>query len=323
MTTVSDMLFHLGGLPVMAGIPFCKDSQYFFVDARNGSDDNDGLSIDTPKATIIAAEDKMVANRHDTLFIIGTGTAIAMTAALTWDKSYTHMIGITAPTRIAQRARITHEDATYTGLSPLFNITATGCIFKNFYSFQGCDDATSLINWQVTGNRNYFENVHFAGCGHDTMAIDDSASLFLNGGSENTFVNCQLGVDTIKLGNGGNVLRIDGSAARNIFIDCMFNVLIDHAGARLVELVDTTSVLMLLRFDNCTFLVTSENKGTTMASAFEIPSGHTTTTTIFLKDCTGMGFTDWDDDNRGLIYMNMGTITAGGNAGIADVSAVT
>ncbi|GAI34539.1 unnamed protein product, partial [marine sediment metagenome] len=172
MTTVSDMLFQLGGLPVMAGVPFCKDSKYYFVDARNGSDGNDGLSPDSPLATIIAAEAKMVANRHDTLFIIGTGSAIAMTAALTWDKNYTHMIGITAPTHVAQRARITHEDATYTGLSPLFNVTATGCIFKNFYCFQGCDDNTSLINWQVSGGRCYFENVHFAGGGHATLAVD-------------------------------------------------------------------------------------------------------------------------------------------------------
>jgi hypothetical protein len=323
MTTFADMVFGLGGVPLMAGVPFCKDSKYYFVDARNGSDGNDGLSPDAPLATIIAAEDKCVANRHDTIFIIGTGTAIAMTAALTWDKDYTHLIGICAPTQIAQRARISHEDATYTGLSPLFNVTATGCIFKNFYCFQGVADATSLINWQVTGGRNYFENVHFAGGGHDTMAIDNCASLFLNGAEECTFVNCVLGVDTIALGNGGNVLRFDGSAHRNIFRNCILQTLIDNGGARLVELVDASACDRITWFDNCTFISNSVNKGTTMASAFEIPSGHTTTASIFLKDCTGMGFTDWDDDDRGLIYMNMGTITAGGNSGVAQVSAAT
>ncbi len=38
-----------------------------------------------------------------------------------------------------------------------------------------------------------------------------------------------------------------------------------------------------------------------------------------LKDM-GLGFTDWDADNRGIVYLNGGTETAGGNTGIALVS---
>jgi hypothetical protein len=42
MTTFGDMVFQLGGLPVMSGIPFSQNSQYYFVDPANGSDTNDG-----------------------------------------------------------------------------------------------------------------------------------------------------------------------------------------------------------------------------------------------------------------------------------------
>ena len=104
MTTHQDMLYHLGGLPVMAGVPFSQDSKYYFVDAANGSDGNSGLSPDEALATIIQAEDMCVANQHDTVFYIASETSINMSAALTWDKNYTHLIGICAPTHVAQRA---------------------------------------------------------------------------------------------------------------------------------------------------------------------------------------------------------------------------
>lgn len=320
MPHFAEMVYHLGGVPVMAGIPFGKNANYYFVDPANGSNSNDGLSLDKAVADITTAYGLCTTNQHDTVFYIAGSSSNTLSAALTWSKSYTHLIGICAPTQIAQRARI-FQLSTLTGASPLLNITGSGCIFKNFYIFQGVDDATSLINVQVTGQRNYFENVHFAGGGHNTMAIDNCASLFVNGGDENTFVNCVLGIDTIDLGNGGNVLRFDGEARRNIFRNCYLNVRIDHAGARLVEMVDGTATEMMTIFDNCIFHANSTNKATTMASAFEIPSGSSITASVILKDCTGIGFTDWDDDDRGLLYLNVGTITGGGNSGIAQASA--
>lgn len=311
------------GMPVLPyGLPVSINQKIFFVDPANGSDSNDGLSPETALATVTAAYALCTANQHDIVFYIAGSSGLNLSATLTWAKNYTHLIGMAAPSGIASRARF-FQLSTATGLSPLINITASGCIFANWYVFQGVDDATSLINVQVTGNRNYFQDVHFAGGGHDTMAIDNCASLFVNGGHENRFVRCTLGVDTIALATGGNVLRFDGSASRNEFIDCKLSTLIDNEGARLVELVDGTAVDRITWFRNCLFISNSVNKATTMASAFEIPA-HTTTATIYLdRQCSGMGFTDWEDDDRGILYLDKGTITAGGNAGIAQVSAAT
>ena len=323
MTTISDMLFQLDGVPTL-NIPFSSSSKYYFVDPTSSaaSDNNSGLSLDDPLSTIGAAFDKCTANQHDTVLYVAGSTSVSEDAAITWSKNYTHLIGIAAPTRVAQRARI-FQTSTATGLSPLLNITGTGCIFKNFYIFQGVDDATSLINVQVTGGRNYFENVHFAGGGHATQAVNGGASLKLNGAEENTFVNCTIGVDTISAGTGMTAITLDGSSARNTFENCLIQLYISNAGAVLCELIDTTSVDRWNEFRNCTFFSNSTNKGTTMSSAFVIPSGHTTTATIFLRDCMGLGFTDWDADDRGILYLNTGTTTGGGNSGLAVVSAAT
>jgi len=319
MPHFQEMVYHLGGVPIMAGIPFHPLAKYYFVDATNGSDGNDGRTLDKSLATLIAAEDKTVANHHDTVFIVGHSLN-RLTAQLLWDKSYTHLIGICAPTRVAQRTRIFQLSTLDT--SPLMNITASGCIFKNFYIYQGVDKAASLLDVQVTGSRNYFENVHFAGGGHATQAINGGASLKLNGANENTFVNCTIGIDTIEAATGMTAITFDGSSSRNIFENCLINLMISHTNAVLVELIDATSVDRYTIFRNCDFFSNSTNKGTAMASAFVIPSGHTTTASILLRDCAGLGFTDWDADARGIVYLTGGTATAGTNTGLYQVATV-
>jgi hypothetical protein len=319
MTKVTDMLYHLGGLPVMTGVPFSKDASYYFVDAATGSDGNDGLTPDNALATIIAAEDKCVANRHDTVFYIASGSSVNMTAALTWDKNYTHLIGICAPTMVAQRARI-FQLSTLTGASPLFNVTATGCIFKNFYCFQGVNDAASLINWQFSGGRNYVENVHFAGGGHATMAVDGCTSLRIVGSSgEHTFVNCTFGVDTIAAATGVRCLSMTGGTPRNIFRNCNFLSYASAGGAMFVEWETLSAVDRYMIFDNCSFINTG---ATTIDSAFVMPAGAPAHRRCFLKDCWGYGFTDWDASARGYLYVSGGTATAGGFAGLYQVATV-
>ena len=312
------------GVPVLpGGVPFHKDQQIFFVDPANGSDTNAGTDINFPLAGLEQAESLTTANQHDVVYYISGSSGNTLQAALTWDKNYTHLIGIGAPTNVAQRARI-FQLSSLTGASPLLNITATGCIFSNFYIFQGVADATSLINVQVTGGRNYFNNVHFAGGGHATQAVNGGASLKLDGAEENYFRGCTIGVDTAVAATGMTGITFDGSAHRNTFQDCLIQLFIGNAGAMLVELVDTSAVDRWNTFKNCNFFSNSENNATTMTTAFEIPAGHTTTAKIFMENCRGLGFTDWNDNNdTEILYMDMDTATAGGNAGISLVSTVT
>lgn len=314
MTQVSDMLFHLGGLPVMTGVPFSKDAKYYFVDPANGNDNDTGLSPAEALATIPAAYAKTIANQNDVVFYIAGSSGMNLDAALVWAKNYTHLIGIAAPTMVGQRARI-FQTSTLTGASPLLDITASGCILKNFYIFQGVDDNTSLINVRVTGSRNYFEGVHFAGGGHATQAIDGGASLVLSGGSENTFVNCTIGVDTISAGAGmaGLVVAATGGAARNIFRNCHFTMYAGHAGAIFVELLGNSGLDRYLIFDNCLFVNLASQA---MTQAFAVAAGFDPANKrALLKDCVRIGASKWDDGDRGLVFGNMNAVTGADTSG--------
>lgn len=297
----------------LTGIPRGPKSKVYCVDAANGSDSNVGTSFKSPLATIAAAEDLCVANQHDVVLYIAGSSGINLSAALTWDKNYTHLIGLCAPTRAAQRARI-FQLSTLTGASPLITISATGCIFKDLYIFQGVADATSLINVSVTGGRNYFENVHFAGGGHATQAIDGGASLKLDGAEENTFVNCTIGVDTIDAATGMMGILFDGEAHRNLFEKCTVRIRAGNAGAGWVEVVDSTGIDRDNVFDDCLFL---NNSATALTSGFVIPAGMGAPRKILLKNCMTLGATKLDANDRGVLYGNMNAVTGADLSGAA------
>ena len=305
------------------GIP--PGGNVYYLDPTNGSDSNDGKSPAQAFAGLATAYAALTANQNDVLFYIAASSSITLSAALTWSKSYTHLIGMCAPTHVAQRARI-FQLSSLTGASPLLTISATGCIFANFYVFQGVADATSLINVSVTGGRNYFENVHFAGGGHATQAINGGASLKLDGAEENTFVGCTVGVDTAEATDGYSAILFDGSAHRNMFERCRIIAYpaAGQTGVALAELADTSAADRYNTFEDCFFFSNSTNKAVSLASAFVIPSGHTTTASIFsLGNTRGLGFDDWDADDRGIVYLGSGTQTGGGNSNLALVSAAT
>ncbi len=298
----------------MAGLPFSADAKYYFVDPAGGSDSNTGLSPEHAMAGLEAAYAKTTANQHDTIFYIAGSSGNNLAAAMTWAKDYTHLIGIAAPTRAAQRARI-FQTSTLTGASPLLTISATGCIFKNFYIFQGVDDNTSLINVSVTGGRNYFENVHFAGGGHATQAINGGGSLKLDGAEENTFVQCTVGVDTIAMATGMMGLLLDNSAKRNVFEDCIFRLRSAHTACGFVEVMATDGIARDNIFKRCYFLNNSTTTG--VASAFVIPASVDADSVLLLKDCVFSKVTTLDASDRGILFGDMIAYTGADLSGVA------
>jgi len=314
MTSFADQVFQMGGVPVGMSFPTAGNS--YFLDPANGNDDNDGRSVGKAFKTLSAAEDALTADQNDVLYYLAGASSISLSALLTWDKSYTHLIGVCAPTSVGNRARI-FQDADATALSPLIDITASGCIFKNIYVFQGVDDATSLINVQVTGARNYFENCHFAGGGHATQAIDDGASLALSGAAENLFKHCTIGVDTIAAATGMVGILFDTEARRNIFEDCHVSMLAGHTGAAFVEVADATGLDRYTIFKNCLFTNTNASNFS-MASGFVIPAtAGNRPARIFLKDCMSYGATVNDANDRGVLMGNMDVVTGADLSGVA------
>jgi hypothetical protein len=287
----------------------------YYLDPANGDDDNSGTSPASAVQSMETAYDLLTGNQNDVLVYIAGATSLTLQEALVWNKSYTHFVGYCAPTRVAQRARI-FQLASLTAASPLITISGSGCMFENFYVFQGVDDATSLINVSVSGSRNYFKNVHFAGGGHATQAIDGGASLRISGGSENTFVDCTIGVDTIAAGNGmaGLVFAATGGAARNRFIDCDFTLWAGNAGAIFVEVLGNSGLDRYQIFKNCTF---SNLSSTALTQAFAIAADFDPANKrLLLKDCTLIGAPKWDNADRGAVYGNMNAVTGADLSGV-------
>lgn len=309
-------LFPQSVVPELADLPLGPNSNVYFVDPANGSDSNPGTAREHPMASITAAYAKCVSGQNDVVAYIAGTSGNTLSAALVWSKSYTHLVGLCAPTRVGQRARI-FQLSTLTGASPLITVSGDGCIFKNIYVFQGVADATSLINVSVTGDRNYFENVHFAGGGHATQAINGGASLQLNGGSENTFVNCTIGVDTIAAATGMVGILFDAEASRNVFEDCNVTMYAGHTGAAFVEVTDGTGIDRYTLFKDCNF-INSNSDNFLMASAFVIPEfAANNSSRILLKDCMIHGSSKLDASDRGVLYGNMNDVTGADTSGLA------
>lgn len=284
----------------------------FFLDLANGNDENTGLTIDKAFKTLPVAYAALTANQNDVLYYLAGSSSINLSEAFTWSKSYTHFIGICAPTHVGQRARI-FQTSTATGLSPLVTISGSGCIWQNLYIFQGVADATSLINVRVSGQRNYFLNVHFAGGGHATQAVNGGASLNLyQPAAENVFENCTIGVDTIAAATGMDALLFSGGTAtlhvtRNIFKNCRFMLKAGNGGAAFVEMMTINDIDRFCEFENCLFVNLAS---TAIDSAFVIPAGiDPNDKRILLRNCRSIGASKWDANDRGMVYGDMDVIT--------------
>jgi len=288
----------------------------YYLDPTNGVDTNAGTSPGSAVKTFLVAEELLTANQNDVLVLISGTSALTLTAAVDWDKSYTHFVGACAPTRIEQRARI-FQLSTLTGASPLFKLSASSCIMKDFYIFQGVADATSLINYQVTGSRNYFENVHFAGAGNITQAVDGGVSLNINGGAANTFEKCTIGTDTAVAATGVSALTFGpaADAAHNYFDHCTFRVWANSTGVNFVE-TTITGINYDNTFEDCIFINRKAAGGTSaLASAFVVPGS--TTGYLFLKNCMFGNVTKVDASDTGCVLGNMNAVTAADLSGVA------
>lgn len=309
------------GMPVLGGangLPFTGN--YWFVKPSSGLDGNSGNSPQQALKTIARALELATANNNDVIFLISeSNTASATTdyqsATLTWNKDLTHLIGVCAPSQFSQRARIA-QLSTATGVSPLVNITASGCYFANFSVFQGVADATSLVAVQVTGSRNVFNNVTFAGIGNATQVAAGAASLKLAAAQECLFQNCTIGQDTISVDQNCTALSCTTAATRNTFVNCTFDAYLSNAGFATVT-IGTNGIDRTMNFNGCQFWAKSSNKSITQTSVFSIPAISQGAIVLFNSSFFTDGGTSgvWDSNSRGIIWNNTPAAAASGAGG--------
>lgn len=331
---------HLSGLEVagvptmgMGGAPLFT-GRWLFVDPATGYDGNPGTP-ESPLATLYQAHALATAGNNDVVVLVGDGSTSAtarlslalaqsidssVTAGtLVWSKNATHLIGMTAPTKVGQRARIAPPTGTYTmatfGSGNFVTVTATGCYFANFSLFNGFSTGgANQICWTDSGGRNYYENVQFGGAGDAASAqATTSRSLKISGTTgENTFVGCTIGLDTVTKTVANASLEFAGGTPRNTFKDCIFPFQTSAATPIAILAAAAASIDRWQLFDRCVFINNVDSTSTVMTAAVTMAAS--AGGLLLMKDCTAVGITDWftDADTAGQMFLDGGAPT--GNA---------
>jgi hypothetical protein len=314
------------GVPVLGtigGLPFTGN--YYFVDPVNGADGNDGTP-ELPLKTLYGALAKCTAGNNDVVVLVGDGTAAgsarlstalaqsinsaATTGTLNWNKNATHLIGVAAPTSVAQRARIAPPTGTYTAATfnsdAFINVTASGCYFANLSVFCGFSTGSaSMIAWTDSGSRNAYSNVNIYGMADSASAGGANArSLKLNGGGEHTFMNCTLGGDTVARGAANATVELAGGTARNSFIDCVFPFQCS-AGTPLGLKVGVAGMDRYALFKNCSFINNVGSTSTSMTALGTLAASAGGQVVVKNSMMVGIGEFGSDASSLAQIYVDM------------------
>lgn len=247
----------------------------FYCDPTNGTA---GASADSPENatnSLLEAYNLTTAGQNDVVKFIGGATSYQPSAAFTWSKNYTHLLGVSAPISMGQRCRIVNTAAN--DLATLFTVSASGCIFSNLQFFDGKDNAADGSCVLVSGDRNYFENCFFAGMGDGTAGApatrSGSYSLKVSG-SENTLAECNIGLDTIIRTAANHELIVAG--ARNLFDRCRLISYSETAGKFLAQIDNSGGDLRWNEFRDCTWFNYSANWATGITDAIDMPAAGAT-----------------------------------------------
>lgn len=298
MTTFSDRVYQLGGVPV--GGPVTQ-GHVFFVKPYSGRDAASGKSPAEAVKTLGRALALATANQNDIVYLMSEGNASAsctdyQTTTLDWNKDGVHLIGINSGGMVSPRSRIAWlSTASSASDIPLLTVSADNCRIEGIQIYSGINDANLSFCTKITGSRNTFKNCHFAGIGHDTNDATGAYSLCLSGGTENLFEDCVIGIDTVARGTAANseiLFDASGSAdcnARNIFRNCLILTYAEANTHQFIIREESGSDRFNL-FDNCTFI--NSVPGTGMTEALDITAGGSPAGALYFKDCAFFGVTD-------------------------------
>jgi hypothetical protein len=284
--------------------------EIFYVDANNGSDSSGGKSWEDAFKTLTKAHDACTTNNYDVIIVAPNGTSgTSEVAGITWDKNHITVIGATAPVGISQRARILWTtDAT----DPCLTVSGQGNRFINLQLATYQDSNDVLV--YVTGDRNYFGNVHFAGIGSATCGDDATARcISLSGAEENLFEGCTIGLDTIARSTSNALVELASASTRNVFSDCDFISYADNSGALFVKAASAGDIDRFVMFKRCLFHNAANSSATTMTVAMDLHAS--VGGTVLLYDSWLFGATDWADDFT-AVEVAGGTQATGATAGL-------
>ena len=277
-----------------ASLLMSAGGNWYFCDPTNGSSSGDALTPQTANTNLLTVYNLCRDGYNDGVVFIGGATAYNPSAAFTWSKNYTHLIGATnSLPGMGQRARIVNT--TTNDLATLFTLSGSGNLIANIQFFDGKDNAADGQCVLVSGARNHLVNCFVAGMGNDTASGPatraGSYSLKVTG-AENSFSGGTIGLDTIARTAANHELIVTG--ARNRFADCEIRSNSTTAGKFLVQ-IDSAADMRDVQFENVLFFNYSTNWATGITDAFDMDVS-STVYVILRGDCqfvgVGMGVAD-------------------------------
>lgn len=243
-------------------------------------------------ASLAAAHAACVSGRNDVVLLSPDSHNLSET--LTWSKNLTHLIGMFGPAMLNHRSRIGAGAA----ITPMVDITGYGNTFANLYIMWGYDNVASTIGVRITGDRNNFHRVHFAGPMNDSHAdTANNTCCSIYGAEECYFNHCVFGTDTIERGADVLSLLLDGAggadvAMRHIFDNCIFLSSCD-AGADAHFIHATVNTHGWALFRKCQFINISAAGFGVNTMALGLSSANGTDFRFILDgDCSFHGVTD-------------------------------
>lgn len=282
----------------------------FYLDPVNGSDTGDGKSPATAFKTLPVAYAALTADKNDTLYILGGASALNLSSAFVWAKSYTHLVGLAGSLRFGGRVRIGHN----ANFTPMFTVSGSGCVINNIHFQTGRGSTTNLVGVSVTGLRNFFVNCHFEAMLHATEAGGTQAWKAVSIGAAaqgNTFSRCTFGSWTIVWASvNGALVSFEGDNADTWFDDCFFNG--NTSSTSMVPLKfkgALTGAQSAVIFERCKFLFT--NAAPAVLTNMPNDSGK-----VFFSNCTGGGFTAYATTSANIFVASGPVQAATGGKGV-------
>jgi hypothetical protein len=283
----------------------------YYLDPVNGNDTNSGQYPTASVQSFAAGYALLVDGHNDVLVLIGNGQASGtarLTAGFTWAKNAAHLVGVCAPGRVSNRARIAPPASGGTAFANFFTISGSGCFFSNLEFYQGFPTGIAAeICLTVSGGRNVFRNVHLAGM-NDAVGAGDTGSrhLLISGNiGENLFERCTIGDDTTSRTAANASLEFTGKPPRNIFDDCIFPFYASGGGTAVLGIYAAASALDRWQiFKGCRFLNSATKSGGSAIAAL-VTLGAATGGEILLDSCQATGVTTIysDSTTQNQIYL--------------------
>lgn len=290
-----DQLVSLLGGPLTFG-------SIYYADFDNGSDSNDGLSMDTAFKTTLKGYNTMTSGAHDYL-LMSANSADDFTAELAVTKSRVHFVGLDGASR--HMGQGTRWQMSTGGSANSAVVTNTG-VRNTFHGIKvfNTDSSTSFAVADG-GEYTQWSNVEMVNTQNLGTVTDAHLLCEVDTGK---FVGCSIG--SSQSGHAysaarGNVLFtrdvISGKVCRDTtFDDCIFPIQSSNTGAACFLLTGATSIERILWVKKCVFWGTKLSS--TIDRAIQVDTNQTDGDILCDGDCTVHGITALVDDSLTTVY---------------------